>query len=195
MIHKRLSLLVLSLLVIPGFVILAPRHSRGETNFSAEEKRMKVLRRQGQVKLKPTTRETTSFKKSIQEEKRELEDQVPKHLPIRIKIKAEKEKGFKDLKNEFWARDFVLEVTNTGDKPIYYLSLNLWSDVKADSGQFLVFGLRFGETGDIRVKAQPGDISIKPGETYDFNIHPGQVQAWELRKYRQPKKLRARLVG
>src|SRR5215212_7525461 len=56
-------------------------------------------------------------------EERELEDRIPKHLPIKVKIKKEKEEAFKDLKNEKWVRDFELEITNTGDKPIYFLSL------------------------------------------------------------------------
>ena len=47
-------------------------------------------------------------------EERELEDKIPKHLPIKVKIKKEKEKAFKDLKNEKWLRDFELEITNTG---------------------------------------------------------------------------------
>ena len=194
--HKNFSLLVLSTLVISGFVILATRRSSGETAFAAEGKQIKVLRRKAHLGIGPTAREIASFKKSVQEEERELEDQLPKHLPIKIKIKAGKEKGFKDLKNDFWARDFVLEVKNIGDKPIYFLSLNLWSDVKAASGQFIVFGLVFGqiELGDIRVKAQPGDMSIKPGETYGFPIHPGELEAWEFmnRKENRPpaKKLR-----
>jgi hypothetical protein len=198
MLHKRLSLLTLSLLVISSFVILATRQSSGETSSFVGEKRMKVLRSKGQLKLNPTAKEITFFKNSIQEEERELEDQLPKHLPIKVKIKADREKGFKELKNETWARDFILEVKNTGDKPIYYLGLNLWTDVKMASGQFIVFGLDFGqiELGTISVKAQPDDISIKPGETYEFKIHPGQLEAWEFMNRKenrpQPKKLRVR---
>jgi hypothetical protein len=47
-------------------------------------------------------------------EERELDNTVPKHLPIKVQIKKEKEKAFKDLKNEKWVRDFELEITNTG---------------------------------------------------------------------------------
>ena len=36
------------------------------------------------------------------------------------------------LKNEKWVREFELEVTNTGDKPIYFLFLDLIADVKLD---------------------------------------------------------------
>src|SRR5215212_3668287 len=55
-------------------------------------------------------------------EERKMEITIPKHLPIKVGMKEEKEKAFKDLKNEKWVRDFELEITNTGDKPIYVLS-------------------------------------------------------------------------
>lgn len=62
---------------------------------------------------------------TAQSEERVLEDTIPKHLPIKVKLKKEKEKAFKDAKNEKWLRDFELEVTNTGDKPIYFLHLSI----------------------------------------------------------------------
>jgi hypothetical protein len=110
-----------------------------------------------------------------------LEDEIPRHVPIRTKIKKDKEAAFKDLKNEKWARDFELEVTNTGDKPIYNLSLMLVTDLRAAAGFRIVAPLDFGrvELGDIRVKAGPDDVAIKPGETYIFRIHPGQLDAWD----------------
>jgi hypothetical protein len=48
----------------------------------------------------------------------------------RSKLKKEKEESFKDLKNEKWLREFELEVTNTGDKPIYFLYIMLGTNVK-----------------------------------------------------------------
>src|SRR5437763_12472566 len=66
---------------------------------------------------------TASIAQSADE--RELEDTTPTHLPIKVKIKKEKEKAFKDLNNEHWARDLELEVTNTGDKPIYFIDFIL----------------------------------------------------------------------
>jgi biopolymer transport protein ExbD len=50
-------------------------------------------------------------------EERELENTLPKHLPIKVKIKKEKEKAFKDLKNDKWLHELEIEVTNIGDKP------------------------------------------------------------------------------
>jgi hypothetical protein len=109
-----------------------------------------------------------------------FENAIPENAPIRIKIKQEKEKSFKDLKDENWVREFELEVKNTGDKPIYFIFIDLITDVTV-GGDRLVFSLVYGraELGDIITKAGPDDPSIKPGETYVFKIHPGQVQGWE----------------
>ena len=78
-------------------------------------------------------------------EERELEDTIPKHLPIKVKIKKEKEKAFKDLKNEKWARDLVLEVTNTGDKPIYLLHfVVIMPEIRDETGLNVGFALHYG---------------------------------------------------
>lgn len=118
---------------------------------------------------------------------RVLEDKIPKHLPIKVKIKKEKEKAFKDLKNEKWVRDFELEVTNTGDRPIYFLSLLITlPDVTAPymispGGDKMGFGLHYGRSdlGSIEPKAGPDDIPIKPGETYVFRLSDLTVEGWE----------------
>ena len=87
-----------------------------------------------------------------QEEERQLEDLIPKHVPIKIKIKKEKEAGFKDLKNEKWAREFELEVTNTGTKPIYVVYFYVGTEVKAASGNRIVSMLSYGERRARRYK-------------------------------------------
>lgn len=111
---------------------------------------------------------------------RVLENSIPKHLPIKVKMRKEKEESFKDLQNNKWTQDFELEVTNTGEKPIYFLNIELISDVKLD-GARLVFGLFYGrpQLGTIISKAESDDVPINPGETYVFKIHPGQIRAWE----------------
>lgn len=116
-----------------------------------------------------------------QSDERVLENQIPEHLPIKAKLKKEKEKSFKDMKNEKWVREFELEVKNTGDKPIYFLYLMLILPEITVGGNKLAFPLVYGrpEIGDIKTKANEYDIPIEPGETYVFKIHPGQVPAWE----------------
>src|SRR6185503_17986249 len=71
-------------------------------------------------------------------------------------------------------------MTNIGDKPIFFVYINLVTDVKIGDSP-LIFALVYGraELGNIITKAGPYDESIKPGETYVFKIHPGQVLAWE----------------
>ena len=113
-------------------------------------------------------------------QERMFENAIPTNAPIKIQIKKEKEKSFKDLKNGKWAREFELEVINISDKPIYFLYLTLITDVKFSDGP-LMFALVYGRPalGDIINKAEPNDIPIKPGETYVFTIHAGQELAWE----------------
>ena len=133
-----------------------------------------------------------------QQEKRKLEDEIPRHVPLRAKIKKEKEKEFKDLNNEKWARDFELEVTNIGDKPIYEFYLLLVLDIKDVSGQNVLAPVYFGRTelGDIRVKATPDDVPVKPGESVILRIHPGQLDAWDIVKRKEnwelPRRIRVK---
>lgn len=120
----------------------------------------------------------TSSSAAFQE--RAFENKIPPHIPIKVKIKKEKEESFKDLKNEKWLREFELEVTNTGDRPIYYLEIVMDTGVKFDgSGPEIVFPLRYGraELGDIVTKATSDDVPIKPGET--ITLTTGQATAWE----------------
>lgn len=130
----------------------------------------------------------SSTAQSTQKEERELEDKIPKHLPIKVKVK--------NLHSEKWTRDIEVEVTNTGTKPIYYLRLGLlFMDVKGESGNDLSFTFRYGrpELYVIENRANPEDIPIQPGETYVIRSPPGLVAGWEKfrAKYKKshPKKL------
>ncbi len=127
---------------------------------------------------------------------RVLDNTIPSHLPIKAKLKKEKEESFKDLKNEKWVREFELEVKNTADRPIYFLHLMLiLPEEKAGGNNPLMFPLYYGRTelSDIKTKAEASDVPIKPGDTYVFKIHPGQVPAWDkiVRDWniKQPRKV------
>ena len=121
---------------------------------------------------------TPNFAKGQRE--RILVNRHLKDVPIRLRVKKEKENSFKALENGSWLREFELELTNTGDKPIYFVFLDLVTDVKLGDRP-LLFTLQYGrsELGDIITKASDEDVPIKPGETHVFKIHPGQVPAWE----------------
>jgi len=110
---------------------------------------------------------------SMQE--RIFENNLSAHIPIKIRIRKEKEESFKDLKNEKWLREFELEVTNTGDKPIYFLLIHLGTNVKFDGGPEIVYSVMYGrpELGDIVTKATSEDVPIKPGETIYLSVGGG----------------------
>jgi hypothetical protein len=125
-----------------------------------------------------------------QSTEREFEDRVPKHLPIKVKLKKEKEKAVKDLNNEKWVRDFQLEITNTGTKPIYFLDMILiMPGIIAPNGIGMSFTIQYGrgELLKIETKAGPDDVPIMPGETYVFNFSDLAVKGWENFRQRENK--------
>jgi predicted membrane protein len=58
---------------------------------------------------------------SVKEE-RKVEDKIPAHLPIKVKVKNP-DKAL-DLKNEKWLGDLEIEVTNRGSKPMGLMKLS-----------------------------------------------------------------------
>src|SRR5580765_2428961 len=134
----------------------------------------------------------------IQQEERILENLIPNHVPLRIKIRKEKEKEFKDLNNERWARDFELQVTNTGDKPIYSFSLLLKLDVTAAAGYQIVAPISYGriELSDHRIKAKPDDYYLAPGDSVILKFWPSQIEWWEKARQEEhrphPKKIQVK---
>ena len=130
---------------------------------------------------------------------RDLEDTIPKHLPIKVRIKEDKENAFKDLRNERWARDIEIEVTNTGDRPIYYLNLSIQlTDTKGDSDYPLAFPLDFGRAAlmDKKERAKPNDQAIAPGETISLFVAEKWLDGWDAFKnsHKKPDPRKLRLV-
>lgn len=165
-----------------------------------------ILALSGQTASATRGLKSVALKRTVAQEKeeRELENTLPKHLPIRVKLKAEKEKAFKDLDNTDWARDFELEVKNTGTKPIYQLVLLLLLPETQIAGGRLLFSLHYGRTELSVFKeklelAKPEDIPIQPGETYIFKIPQGQDAGWEdlvrAEGWPQPKRVVLKLEG
>ena len=131
-------------------------------------------------------------------EVRAIENRVPKHIPIKLKMKKEKEKAVRDLSNEKWPRDFELEITNTGTKPIYFLQMSLiMPGVTAQDGTPISFSIYYGTTrksGRIDFQASPEDVPLQPGETYVFRIPKFNVESWERAQQRENRPDAKRLV-
>src|SRR3954466_16023850 len=136
-----------------------------------------------------------------QPQERQVENTIPKHVPLDVKLTKEKEKNWKNLTNENWARDFEVEITNTGDKPIYSFRIRLYFDVpngsQDNSFTDIIYGrLEIGQPGS---KVTADDIPLKPGESKVFTLPPGAVRSaeWGRREkgYRLPTKVKIKIGG
>jgi hypothetical protein len=121
---------------------------------------------------------------------RVVENLVPKHVPIKIKIKEDKERAVKDMNNDKWTSDFELEVTNTSDKAIYLLEL--WvemPEVISENGRRMGFTLRFGRPDfvDFDARATPDDKTIQPKQIHIFKIEDRFQRGWSAYKTRAHK--------
>lgn len=123
-----------------------------------------------------------------EEKERELKDEIPKHVPIQVKVK--------NLTNKKWTGELEVEVKNTGDKPIYFLMFTLFFvDVKIENGDDIAFPFRYGRTelASMESRATPGDGPIRPGETYVFKAPKSLANNWEKfragRNFAHPKKI------
>jgi len=114
-----------------------------------------------------------------EKKEREVEDRVPKHLPIKVKVKNEQ--SLKDLKNKKWARELEVEVKNTGDKPIYYVHVEIVMPEIVINGGELVLMMAYGRKElaypDVPIKGD--DIPILPGETVALKVPEGTLKAFE----------------
>ncbi len=98
-----------------------------------------------------------SASSGAQSEERVFRAEIPEHLPIRVRIAKAQEQGFKKLNNDKWLRDFMLEVTNTGDKPIYYLYLLVrLPETKTYAGTTLLYPLYLAEVSCLKLKSKLG---------------------------------------
>lgn len=181
-------LLAATLAASSATLVLAAYSSSGAKNESHATRptlKSKILRRQNRLKEKPNAYEKALLRKhAAVREERELEDRIPKHLPIKVKIRAEKEKAFKDLDNPNWLAELEIEVKNTGNKPIYYLlmALHLPEMLVGDSHE--AFPLRYGRPAlsEFSAKVEPDDVAIKSNETYVLRIQPKLAAAYQRRR-------------
>jgi len=117
-----------------------------------------------------------------QSETRVLENKLPKHLPIVVQLKREKEKAFKELSNERWVRDFEMEVTNTGDKPIYFIQFVLVPDFgKAPTERRLALTIQYGRDQLVLFETAltAEDVPIKPGEKVLLRVVEMEAEGWD----------------
>ncbi len=116
---------------------------------------------------------------SDEQEEREVVEKIPRHLPIKVKVK--KPEKLKDAQNEDWLGEVELEVTNTGTKPIYYLYISLHlPDVFAPTGHPFALGFKYGRTAliDLDEPVRPDDVPLPPGGVVVLKVPAEQPVLW-----------------
>jgi hypothetical protein len=100
---------------------------------------------------------------------------VPSHLPLKIKVK--------NVNSKKWVHDIEVEVTNTSDKPIYYLDfyITLPEEIKSPLGGKVGFWLHYGRPELIvfSTPVLPDDVPLQPGEKYIFKIPESSANGWD----------------
>lgn len=121
----------------------------------------------------------SSTAQSTQEDERKFENTVPAHVPLKVKIKNEQ--ALKNANNKRWARDLEIEVTNTGDKPIYFLFMLVVMPDVTSGGYPHALQITYGRKELVRLDTpiQADDIPIKSGETTTLNVSVDQVSTYE----------------
>ncbi len=99
---------------------------------------------------------------------------IPSHVPLKIKVN--------NLNHKKWVHDLEVEVTNTSDKPVYFLSLYIvLPEIKGLLGSKVGFWLSYGRTEliDFSTTPKPDDKAIEPGEKYTFKIPESSAKGWD----------------
>jgi hypothetical protein len=114
-----------------------------------------------------------------QERVREVAVVLPARLPLRAVVKNRERVA--DPKNEQWLRDLEVEVTNTGHKPVYFVSLLLLMPGAKLGGLPPIYKLRFGSPalGSFTAIARPEDVPLAPGESAVIKVPEAEAVKWE----------------
>ena len=104
-------------------------------------------------------------------------------LPARLPLKAvvKNRELVADPKNERWMRDLEVEVTNTGSRPIYFVSLLLLLPGAKMGGLQPVYQLKYGNPalGSFTAVARPDDVPLAPGASAVIKVPEDEALVWE----------------
>lgn len=183
------------MLAVLAAAVVVSRPGHGQSDAKPKKLSVKVLRKKGEAAFLPTKQEIAAAQEV---EEREVEDRIPAHLPIKVKVKNPEK--VKDLKNDKWLGDMEVEVRNTGERPIYFLRIMVsFVDVKKDSGDGIGYSLVYGRMAliDVGNRAEPEDVPLLPGETHAFKLDEEYVKGWNWHRTKveikpHPKKIAVR---
>jgi hypothetical protein len=136
---------------------------------------------------------------AIQATKRTIENKVPAHVPLDIKIRKDKEERITNAANKTWYRDLQIEITNTSERPIYFFSLFVqMPELISESGATMVFPIRFGrgEFLDASTRPLPEDKPLMPKESFTYSIPEKNQIGWEawLKRHNKDNTMKLEIV-
>jgi len=115
-------------------------------------------------------------------QEKNLLSNIPSHLPLKVKVR--------NLNSKRWVHDLEVEVTNTSERPIYFLGFGITlPGITGSSGHKIGFALNYGrgELIDFSTPIQPDDVPLQPGEKHIFKIAEGLAKGWDSLKEREGK--------
>jgi hypothetical protein len=134
-----------------------------------QEKRDWKVKKIGPKRMSTTAKQSDS----AMEADGSIEDLIPPNVPIVVEIK--------NLKTNSLLRDMEIKVTNTADKPIYFLELGIvLPDNLSPNGYPIGFPLRYGRPELIKLgNVSEGDLPLLPGASFVLRIPERNLEGFE----------------
>ena len=104
---------------------------------------------------------------------RKLYNGVPTKLPLTFDVK--------NVTSERWVHELEVEVTNTSDKPIYFISMYIIPIGVKFQGTQMGYWLHYGRAKLLEFSEPllPEDVPLKPGGKHTFKISEGEANGWD----------------
>lgn len=133
-------------------------------------------------------RQQNQSNQSASSSEREMGIGVPKHIPLKIKIK--------NINNDKWAHDLEVEITNKSGRPIYYLSFLVKPQSENLAEENVAFWLHYGrpQLNNFSTPIESTDVPLLPDEAIVLKIPESHANGWEESRAKN-KKPQPRKVG
>lgn len=110
---------------------------------------------------------------------RSVVNTIPARMPLKVEVRDAERVA--DASNGLWLRDLEVEVTNTGRRPVYFVSLLVLLPGAKLGGLQPVYKLKFGspDLASFTSVARPDDVPLAPGESAVIKVPEDEAAIWE----------------